>query len=144
MTDNAAVVRAVYDAFAKGDISNLVAALDDSVEWHQAEHTMFWPGGPFVGPQAVLDGVIARIPQTFDGLTIDVQRIVSCGDTVLAEGRYHGTVRATSEILDAQLAHVWDFRGGKVVRWQQYTDTWHFAQATGVSPAGVPDAARQL
>ena len=28
MTDHAAVVRAVDDAFAKGDISNLVAALD--------------------------------------------------------------------------------------------------------------------
>jgi hypothetical protein len=36
--------------------------------------------------------------------------------------------------LDAEVAHVWDFRDGKVVRFQQYTDTWQFAQVTGITP----------
>jgi ketosteroid isomerase-like protein len=36
--------------------------------------------------------------------------------------------------LDAQVAHVWDLRGGKAVRLQQYTDSWQFAQVTGITP----------
>src|SRR5438874_27677 len=68
-------------------------------------------------------------------LVIDVQRIVVCGDTVLAEARYPADVKATGKRLDVQVAHVWDFRDGRVVRWQQYTDTWQFAQVTGVTPA---------
>jgi ketosteroid isomerase-like protein len=135
--DNVATVRGVYEAFAKGDVSKLVAALDGNVEWHEAEHVMYWPGGPFIGPQAVLEGVIARIPQDFDGLTIDVERIVGCGDTVLVEARYRATARATGLPLDAQVAHVWEFRDGKTVRWQQYTDTWQFARVTGIQPAAA-------
>jgi ketosteroid isomerase-like protein len=135
MSDNRTIVRGVYEAFAKGDVSKLLQVLDPQVEWHEAEHVTYWPGGPFIGPRAVLEGVLARIPNDFDGLAIDVQRIVGCGDTVLAEARYRGTVRATGLALDAQVAHVWDFRDGKVVRWQQYTDTWQFARVMGVQPA---------
>ena len=61
-------------------------------------------------------------------------RIVGCGDTVLVDARYRATVKATGKPLDVHVAHIWDFRGGKAVRWQQYTDTWQFAQSTGVTP----------
>jgi ketosteroid isomerase-like protein len=134
MDENAAVVRGVYEALANGDVSTLLNVLDSHVEWHEAEHVTYWPGGPFVGPQAVLEGVLARIPKDFDGLIIDVKRIVSCGSTVVVEARYRAPVRATGMLLDAQVAHIWDFRDGKVVRWQQYTDTWQFAQVMGVEP----------
>ena len=135
MVDNAAVVRGVYEAFAKGDVSKLLEVLDEKIEWHEAEHVTYWPGGAFIGPQAVLEGVIARIPNDFDGFSIDVERITGSGNTVLVEARYRGTVRATGLPLDAQVAHVWDFRDGKVVHWQQYTDTWQFAQLMG-APTG--------
>ena len=141
MVDNAAIVRGVYEAFAKGDVSKLLEVLDEKIEWHEAEHVTYWPGGAFIGPQAVLEGVIARIPNDFDGFSIDVERIVGSGNTVLVEARYRATVRATGLPLDAQVAHVWDFRDGKVVHWQQYTDTWQVAQLMG-APAGKAAAAQ--
>lgn len=134
MADNVGLVQDAYEAFAKGDVQKVLGLLSDKVEWYEAEHVTYWPGGPFVGPQAVLNGVFARIPQDFDGFKVDVRRIVGCGDTVLAEARYRATVKATGKPLDVQVAHIWDLRDGKVVRWQQYTDTWQFAQATGVTP----------
>jgi len=134
MADNVKLVQGAYEAFAKGDVAAVLALLHEKVEWNEAEHITYWPGGPFVGPQAVLQGVFARIPQDFDGFRVDVRRIVGCGETVLVEARYRATVKATGKPLDAQVAHVWDFRDGKVVRWQQYSDTWQFAQATGVAP----------
>jgi ketosteroid isomerase-like protein len=137
MSENANVVRRIYEAFARGDVAVLLGALDEKVEWHEAEHVPYWPGGAFIGPQAVLEGVIARIPNDFDGFVIDVRRIVGLGDTILAEARYRATAKATGKAIDAQVAHVWDFRDGKVVRWQQYTDTWQFAGATGIAPVEV-------
>jgi len=65
---------------------------------------------------------------------------VGSGETVLVEGRYRATAKATGKAIDAQVAHVWDFRNGKVVRWQQYSDTWQFAQATGIAPVEVSRA----
>jgi ketosteroid isomerase-like protein len=79
-------------------------------------------------------GVFARIAQDLQDFRIDVRRVVAAGDTVLVEARYRGSVKATGKTFDAQAAHVWDLRDGKVVRFQQYTDTWLFAQVTGVTP----------
>jgi ketosteroid isomerase-like protein len=134
MADNVKLVEAAYEGFARGDIQPLLDILDENVEWHEAEHVPYWPGGPFVGPQAILEGVVARLPQDFEGFTTHVQRIVGCGDTVLTEARYTATVKETGKQLDAQVAHVWDFRDGKVVHWQQYADTWQIAEVTGFTP----------
>jgi uncharacterized protein len=133
--DNVELVRGAYAAFAAGDVPAVLQLLDPNVEWYEAEHNPYSPGKAFVGPQAVLEGVVARIPQDFDGFRIDVQRLVGCGETVLAECRYGGTAKATGEPFDLQAAHIWDFRDGKVVRWQQYLDTWEWRRMFGTSPA---------
>ena len=137
MADNVKLVEAAYEGFARGDIQPLVDIMDETIEWHEAEHFPYWRGGPFVGPQAVLEDVMGRLPQDFDGFRVDVQRIVGCGDTVLSEVRYRATVKSNGKPLDAQGAHVWDFRDGKVVRFQQYADTWHVAEVTGLVPQGA-------
>jgi hypothetical protein len=134
MADNVALVQDAYDGFAKGDVAPLLGILDENVEWNEAEHVTTWPGGPFRGPQATLEGVFGRIAQDFDGFRVDVNRISAAGDTVLVEGRYRATAKATGKPLDAQVVHVWDFQDGKVVTWQQYTDTWQWAHVTGVEP----------
>ena len=134
MADNVGLARGAYEALARGDVPALLEVLDENVEWHEAEHIPYWPGGPFIGRQAVLDDVFARIPQDFDNFTVDVQRMVGCGETVLVEARYRATVKTTGKSLDAQVAHIWDFRDGKAVRWQQYSDTWQFADVMGFAP----------
>jgi uncharacterized protein len=135
MSDSAQLVRGAYDAFAKGDIPAVLALIDDRCEWLEAEHSPYWPGGALVGPQAVLQGVFMRLGEDFGGtFAVDVRRIVDCGDTVLGGVRYTGTAAATGKALDAQAAHVWDLRDGKVVRWQQYADTLQMADVMGVSP----------
>ena len=134
MANNVELLRNGYEALAKGDIQTVLGLMDNEIEWYEAEHVTYWPGGPVIGPQAVVNGVFARLPQDFDGFKVDIKRIVGCGDTVLVEARYRATVKATGKPLDAQVAHIWDFRDGKVVRWQQYTDTWQFAQVTGLTP----------
>ena len=131
---NAEIVRGAYEAFARGDVAAVLALIDDRCEWMEAEHNPWWPGGPLVGLQAVLEGVFLRMPQDFDGFTVELRRVVGFGDTVLVEGRYRATARATGRPLDAQFAHVWDLRDGRAVRWQQYTDTLQHAAVMGVLP----------
>ena len=98
MTDNVQLVRSLYDALGRGDIEEVLEGLDENVEWNQAEHTPYWPGEPMVGRQAVLAGVFARIGEDYDDFTIDVQRVVGCGETVLVEARYRGTVKQTGAL----------------------------------------------
>lgn len=138
MADNAALLEGLYEAFAKGDVPAVLAAMDPKIEWREAQNVTFWTGEPFIGPDAVVQGVFARIPETFgDTFSIEVKRILDCGSTVVVEGRYHGTVQSTGRALDAEVTHVWDVGpDGKIVKFQQYTDTYQFAEATGITPVG--------
>ncbi|MEQ1935392.1 MAG: nuclear transport factor 2 family protein, partial [Fimbriimonadaceae bacterium] len=47
----------------------------------------------------------------------------NAGDTVIVEARYSGTFKASGKSMDAQVCHVWDVKGGKLTRFQQYVDT---------------------
>lgn len=135
MADNAEVVRKLYEAFAQGDVPTVLAAMDPQIEWNEAEHVTFWPGKAFVGADAVVQGVLARIPATFgDSFRIEVARILDCGSAVVMEGRYKGVALATGKPLDAQVTHIWELADGKLVKFQQYTDTWQFAEVTGETP----------
>jgi uncharacterized protein len=135
MADNVEFVQGLYEAFAKGDVPSVLAAMDPEIEWNEAEHITFWPGHPFIGPEAVVKGVFARIPQTFgDTFRIEIARLLGCGSVVVMEGRYKGTVQATGTAIDLQVTHVWDLADGKIVKFQQYADTWQLAQATGETP----------
>jgi ketosteroid isomerase-like protein len=82
----------------------------------------------------VLDEVFARLAQDFDGLRLDLQHTLACGDSVVVQGRYRAERdRATGRPLDAQFVHVWDLREGQVVGFQQYTDTqqWNDVLTSG-------------
>jgi uncharacterized protein len=133
MTDNVTSVKRLYADFASGDIAAVLAAFDERIEWHNAEGHPYLDAAPTtVGPQQVVDHVFARIPQDFDGFTVHLHRIVGLGDTVLVEGRYTATGKATGLALDAQVANVLDFAGGKVVRWQEYVEPTRFRTVLGV------------
>ena len=138
MAEHQAIATKMYEDFAKGDVPAVLAVLDGDIRWFEAEGSPLWLGGPAIGPQQVVEQVFTRLVQDYDGFTITVNRIVGLGETVVMEGRYSGSGKASGRPLDAQVAHVWDFKDGKAVRFQQYVDTAHLqhvldAQATATA-----------
>ena len=131
MFDNADRVRCLYDAAARRDFAAWVEHLHEGIEWHTADHVTYH------GAEAVLTG-LSRGVQAFDGFAIDIRRIISAGDTVVVEARYRAIAKATGKVLDAEVVHVFDLRDGKIVRVQQYTDTWQFADVKGCLPLRSP------
>lgn len=129
MGKNGDIVKALYDALGKGDVPAVLAAFDPEIQWREAENFLYADGNPYTGPQAVAEGVFQRIESDVENFAVLPERFVEGGDTVVVEGRYRGTMKATGSPVDAQFAHVWQLRHGKVVRFQQYTDTRQWAEA---------------
>ena len=129
MTNNQ-LVRGIYDAFARGDAGAVLGTLSPNVRWMEAEHFPYADGNPYVGPQRVAEGVFGRLMREWDGFAIQLERIIDGGDTVIAQGRYRATYKASGQPVDAQFVHVWDVRDGAVAAFQQYTDTLQFARVT--------------
>ena len=124
-------IRAVYAAFARGAAPAVLAMFDSQIVWNEAENIPYADRNPYVGPQQVAEGVFGRILADFDRFTVNVEKIVHDGDTVVALGRYRGVHRSTGHGLDAQFVHVWTLRNGKIVGFQQYADTAQFLRVTG-------------
>ena len=119
--NNVNLVRGLYEAFARGDVQAVLAALDEQVEWTEVDG--FPHGGTHVGPQAVLEGVFAPLGGDWGGFAADMTEFLDAGDHVVAIGRYRGTFRPTGASLDAEGAVFWTVRDGKVTRFRQYVDT---------------------
>lgn len=122
-SQSAETVKKLYASFAVGDVPAVLAQFHPNIHWLEAEGNPLAAGNPYTGPEAVLHGVFLYLVERIDNFSATPQRFVDGGDVVVAEGRYTGTVKATSAPLDAQFAHVWRFRDGKVAEFQQYTDT---------------------
>ena len=131
MGKNRDTVKGIYNAFSKGDVPAVLGAFASQIQWREAESILYADHNPYVGPQAVLEGVFQRIISDIEGFTVLPEHFYEEGDTVVVEGRYRGNVKATGTYLDAQFAHVWHLRDGKIVRFQQYTDTKQWAEAAG-------------
>jgi ketosteroid isomerase-like protein len=131
MGANGDIVKGIYAAFAKGDVPAVLGAFDSGIVWNEAEGYRLAAGNPYVGPQAILQNVFMPLVTQIDGFTATPAQVIDGGDHVAVEGRYAGTVKATGARLDAQFMHVYELRGGKIVKFQQYTDTAQWVRALG-------------
>jgi len=127
--DNANIVRGMYEAFGKGDMPFIIGALDPEVEWWEAENFIYSDYNPYVGPNSVLEGVFMRIGNEWDGFTVAPKEVLDAGDTVIGHGYYSGTYKKSGKNVRAQFAHFFSFRDGKIIKFQQYTDTAQFQEA---------------
>ena len=116
-------VKAAYAAFGRNDPSVLFGAMDPAIAWNEAEGTPLADRNPYVGPQAIGEGVFGRLMAAIDNFTAVPATFIDGGDHVVVLGRYGGTVKAGGAPLDSQFCHVYHFRDGNVVSFQQYTDT---------------------
>ena len=129
--ENVALVRGIYDSFAAGDVPAVLGAMSPDIVWNEAENFPLADRNPYVGPDAIVQGVFARLAEQWDGFGVEVDELLDAGDAVIALGHYRGSYRATGKPIRAQLAHVWRIADGKAASFQQYTDTLQVARATG-------------
>jgi ketosteroid isomerase-like protein len=122
----------LYEAFGRGDVPTVLAAMDPQIHWHEAEGNPYMPSGEaWVGPDAVANNLFVKLGEDWDEFTVHPATFHDTGAAVVVEGRYTGTHRGTGEALDAQFCHVWSVSNGKITKFQQYTDTAKFQRATG-------------
>lgn len=126
---NAAVVDKLYKSFAKGDIPTALSTMDPNIVWNEAEGFPYADRNPYVGPDAVLKGVFARIGEEWEYWKLtDIQLHEMSGNMILATLRYNAKHKKTGKEINAQAAHLYTLKDGKIVKFQQYADTKQVAK----------------
>jgi len=128
---NMQVIDSLYNAFSTGDMPTVLGSMHPKIEWNEAESNSLADGNPYIGPDAVLEGVFARVIARHEYFALQDVKIHGMNDNkVLATLRYDAKVKATGKSYNAQAAHLWTLNDeGKITAFQQYVDTKKLADS---------------
>ena len=118
---NLDAVRSVYAAFGRADLEGILGVLDPEVSWRT-------PGSPDL-PTGGLRRGVAEVREFFRLLlkTFDVQDFyptdfLSQGDKVVVLGTSREGPKGTGRLVDFRWVHVFTFRAGKIVEFEEPAD----------------------
>jgi uncharacterized protein len=121
-------IKAMYAAFARGDVQDILDRLTDDVEWTLEGPAILPFAGTKRGPAEVL-GFFEALATTQQNQKLTIDTYAAQGDIVATMGRYAATVRATGRSFDSRVAHFLTFRDGKVSKFADFVDTAAMAEA---------------
>lgn len=117
---NVEILKSGYEDFEKGDVEAVLARMADDIEWIEPEGMPF--RGTYRSPAAVRENVFEPALEGFETFAVEPDRFVDGGSTVVALGAFRATTE-DGERIDSPFAHVWELEDGRIVRFQNYTDT---------------------
>ena len=128
--NNLTTIDELYKAFSKGDIPTVLSYMDTKIEWNEAEGNKLADGNPYIGPDAVVNGVFARLGAEHVYFKLaNIKLHEMSNNQVLATLRYDAKNKESGNAYNAQAAHLWTLKDGKIVAFQQYVDTKKLAGA---------------
>jgi ketosteroid isomerase-like protein len=126
---NVAVVRGIYERWAKGDFAARGEMFDPGIVF------VLGPDFPDAGSYVGLDELrqyMRGFLEPWVRLTIEVEEIRPAGDTVLAAVRQRGTGGESGVATELPYFQVWWFRGDRVVRLENFRHEADALEAAGV------------
>ena len=131
--ENVEIIRRGYELFDAGDLDGVAALFADEAELADlgglgvvgtAAGTQYGPEGFLRSSQEALDA--------FEDYRVEAEEFVDAGDAVVVPVRIFGRGRASGAVMETRLAHVWVFRGDKVIRGDVYRSTAEALDAVGL------------
>jgi ketosteroid isomerase-like protein len=123
---NVQVLRDGYAAFARQDVAAVLAAFDESIEWHTPDSLPF--GGTHRGHEGV-GAFFGALAEHWQELSVEPEEFIDGGDTIVVLARNRATGAGGS--VDATVVHVWRMRDGKAVSFTEFMDTARTLRALG-------------
>jgi ketosteroid isomerase-like protein len=76
---------------------------------------------------------LRRARQSFSEYRHELHELFDAGDTVVAAVRFRATTPRKPEVIQKEEAHIWTFRDGKIVRFENGRNLKNALEAAGLS-----------
>jgi len=120
--DPTAVVQQAYNNFKTGNIDALISQVSDDVTWRLPEID----GVPFAGSRSTRAGVadfFRTLATDQESVRFEPREMIAQGDKVASLGSYKWKVKSTDREYECDFCHVFTIRDGKIVAFEEFTDT---------------------
>jgi ketosteroid isomerase-like protein len=124
MASNIEATKKGYECFQRGDIPSLIRdLLDDNCVWISPGPSDKLPwAGTFKGKHEIAN-FFAQVGEHLEFNEFAPREMIEQGETVVVLGTLAGRAKKTGKAVKNEWAHVFKFRQGKVVSFQEYIDT---------------------
>jgi ketosteroid isomerase-like protein len=120
---NTKIVQDCYAAFGRGDVQNIINALDESIVWKGV-----YGAGPQVPTSGERRGKAAvgeffkQVGASLTFSAFEPKEFIATGDKVVALGHYTATTPVKKR-FDSDFAMVFTLRNGKITHFQEFCDS---------------------
>ena len=132
--ENIALIKKLYEAFARGDIQTILDHVIEDVKWSNPGPSIVPYSGDRTGPGQVRE-FFNHLVGTQENVNLTIDQFIAQGDAVATLGRFTGNVKATGKPFDSLVGHFFTIRDGKVARWIGLGDTANAAAAYSAAAA---------
>ncbi len=123
--ENVEIVRKAFQAYARGDLGEMLANLDPDITWSPAEEA------PTHGPNAVR-AYLERWESAWEELETTPEEFIDAGDRVFVTVHFRGRGRESGIEVEARSHQVYVLRNGKTVRMDEFTERSEALRAAGL------------
>ncbi len=127
------VVKELYAAFARRDIQAMVACLAPDVVWCEPDN----PYNPAAGVHRGHEGFLQWVQIGREAEDIEIlapTQFLSNENAVAVVGHMRCRAKKTGRVYESDFVHVVTFRDGKIVRFQEFFDTYAAGEAFRIVP----------
>ena len=123
LTNNAATVASLYEAFGRGDIPYIISNLADDCKWIGAGGEYLPTGGTYIGKEAL--NFFIKLNESVEFSSFNPLSISNINDNeVIAFGNMAGKSKTTGKPSSSDWAMHWKFNHeGKVIYYQDFHNT---------------------
>ena|SRR5690348_2088053 len=126
---NVTFVQSMYAAFSRGDIETIIQACTPDIEWHSGGRKEDYPAFGLRKGAAEVRDFFRTVAGQLEFSEFLPQEFYCDRDKVFVLGQYTAAMRKNGDRVSSDWCHVFTFRGGKVEKFREFTDTAAFKTA---------------
>lgn len=127
MRTNLDIISNHYAASTRQDLAAMMADVAADAQW--TEMAGFPCAGTWIGPEQVTNHVFKVLGSEWMGYKFELEQLLDAGDRIVGVGLYSGMYGKTNKFMKARATHIWRLKEGRIVQFEQFTDTLLVAQA---------------
>jgi ketosteroid isomerase-like protein len=119
---NLEIVKSTYEGkTSEENGKNLAKSVADDMSWTEAKGFPY--AGTYIGLESVTKNVFSRLASEWIDYKFTPENYVASDDKVVAYGSYTGIYKITNKPFAARVAHIWQLKDDKIIKFEQFVDS---------------------
>lgn len=127
-TENYKIVSNHYKASAEGNIEKMFENVSPKIVWKEMDG--FPCAGVYHSQSEIVENVFKVLGRDWTNYRFELEQLIDGGEYIVGIGNYRGKNKKTQKELNVRVSHLWQIKEGKIVRFEQFTDTLLVQQAS--------------